>query len=292
MGRKESYLRAIRTAYPKVQAGSVTYNADGQNNDVLILDGTLIFRFPRYEHALQRLRAEVAILAGIRDAVPLAVPVPTFLHLDGASVGEAFMGYRMIPGEPLWRETLAAIRDDQVLDRLAWQLGTFLRALHAVPVETAIAVTLPVSNPYTEYADLYERIQHRLFPYMRPDARTWASTHFETFLGDPTNIAHTPVLRHGDFGTSNILFDATTQVVTGIIDFGSAGVGDPASDVAGLLSQYGEVFVLRLSRVYPGLDACWHRVVFYQGTFALQEALFGIENEDPAAFEHGLARYV
>jgi aminoglycoside 2''-phosphotransferase len=33
-------------------------------------------------------------------------------------------------------------------------------------------------------------------------------------------------------------------------------------------------------------------MVFYQGTFALQEALFGIENNDPQALASGLARYV
>jgi aminoglycoside 2''-phosphotransferase len=33
------------------------------------------------------------------------------------------------------------------------------------------------------------------------------------------------------------------------------------------------------------------RIAFYAGTFALQEALFGIEHDDPDAFAAGIARY-
>jgi len=33
------------------------------------------------------------------------------------------------------------------------------------------------------------------------------------------------------------------------------------------------------------------RLAFYAGTFALQEALFGIENGDRQAFENGIAAY-
>ena len=34
------------------------------------------------------------------------------------------------------------------------------------------------------------------------------------------------------------------------------------------------------------------RVAFYRGTFALQEALFGVENGDEEAFRAGIAPYM
>jgi aminoglycoside 2''-phosphotransferase len=127
---------------------------------------------------------------------------------------------------------------------------------------------------------------------MRPDARRWAGNHFETFLRDTGNFAYQPVLTHSDFGPSNILFDPQVQRVRGIIDFGSSGLGDPAYDFAGLLSGYGEIFVRRCIRTYPELELFLDRVRFYQGTFALLEALFGVENDDPQAFRRGMERYV
>ena len=131
-----------------------------------------------------------------------------------------------------------------------------------------------------------------LFETMRPDARAWAADHFEKFLHDERNFMYQPVLKHGDFGPSNILFDPASGCVRGILDFGSAGLGDPAYDFAGLLSSYGEGFVRRCARVYPELGGFLPRVRFYQGTFALYEALFGVEHGDEAAYRAGMARYV
>jgi aminoglycoside 2''-phosphotransferase len=127
---------------------------------------------------------------------------------------------------------------------------------------------------------------------MRPDARAWTVEHFETFLHEQHNFAYQPVLKHGDFGPSNILLDPQTQRIAGIIDFGSACLGDPAYDFAGLLSGYGESFVDRCRATYPEIPTFCGRIRFYQGTFALLEALFGIENDDPDAFRDGIASYV
>jgi len=41
----------------------------------------------------------------------------------------------------------------------------------------------------------------------------------------------------------------------------------------------------------PEMHAALDRVAFYRGTFALQEALFGIENNDTEAFHAGLEAY-
>jgi aminoglycoside 2''-phosphotransferase len=271
---------------------SVEFNDRGQNSDVLVVDGDLIFRFPKYVHVLEQLQTEAAILQGARPYLSLNIPVPEFLNLDGQPVGKAFMGYRRIPGEPLWRDTFRAISTTERRHALAAQLGGFLRELHAIPVDEAIACDLPLSDTYEECADIYRRMRGKLFDHMRPDAREWATRHFEAFLDEPANFDYQPVLKHSDFGPSNILFDPERQGVTGIIDFGSAGLGDPAYDFAGLLSGYGEAFVQQCSRVYPAVTSFLDRTRFYQGTFALLEALFGIENDDPRAFKAGMARYV
>jgi len=212
--------------------------------------------------------------------------------LEQKAVGEAFVGYRLIPGEPLWRETLRMIDNKEVVGRLAGQVAAFLKALHSVAVEEVLGSELPVHDTYQENADIYARIQEKLFGYMRPDARGWAAGHFEGFLNDVNNFKYEPVLKHGDFGPSNILFDKEKQRVTGVIDFGSSGMGDPAYDFAGLLSGYGEGFVEHCGEIYPEVEVYMGRIRFYQGTFALLEALFGVENGDEEAFKAGLEKYV
>jgi aminoglycoside 2''-phosphotransferase len=100
------------------------------------------------------------------------------------------------------------------------------------------------------------------------------------------------VLRHGDFGTGNLIYDPEARRMAGVIDFGGAGLGDAATDMAGLLSSYGETFLARCAAYYPAIEAASTRIRFYYGTFALQEALFGIENGDEQAFASGMATFV
>jgi aminoglycoside 2''-phosphotransferase len=286
----EGALRAITAACPDLAVFSAKPGG-GQNSDVLLLNGgSFVFRFPRYEHLLARMRLEAAILSALHGRLPLPVPRPRFVHLE-APVGEAFLGYRCLPGEPLERAVLRAAAGRGMVERLARQLGGFLQALHSVPYWEAIGAPLPGEETRAGTADFYARLREKVWPLMEPGARNRAAAHFESYLGQPANFAFAPVLRHGDFGASNILFDPGTGQVSGIIDFTGAAAGDPAYDVAGLLSCYGEEFVRSCARSYPAIDGFWQRARHYAGRFVLEEALFGVENGDEEALRAGLEGY-
>ncbi len=291
MSTLETCLQSFRLAYPDYPLESVEFNQQGQNNDVLVINAGLILRFPRYVQGIEDLKVETAILGGIRSYVSLEIPEPQFVHLQGQPPGQAFAGYPRIPGAPLWRETLHGIPDPAIVRRLAQQLGQFLKNLHSLPAAQVVPVALPLVDTWAAYHDRYSRMREKLFPYMRPEARQATESHFEAFLGDPASFAFQPVLKHGDFGPSNILYEAERQAVRGVIDFSGCALGDPAYDFAGLLSGYGEAFVSSCAAGYPDVESLLPRARFYQGTFALEEALFGIENNDPQAFENGMNRY-
>ena len=250
----------------------------------------MVFAASPRSRSRSRKAVETTILRSIHGYVNLEIPNLQFVHLEGQPPGVAFVGYPRIPGAPLWRQTLQAISDPAVVERLARQLGEFLKRLHSLPVER-IPVLLPMVDTWAAYDDLYGRIREKLFPYMRPAGQQRAEDHFEAFLGNASNFAFQPALKHGDFGPSNILYNSEAQAVCGIIDFGGCTLGDPAYDFAGLLNGYGEAFVRSCAAVYPAVDSLMRRAGFYQATFALTEALFGIENNDPQAFESGIKAY-
>jgi aminoglycoside 2''-phosphotransferase len=285
------YIQVIQQVYPDLAVTSAALLAHGQNNIVLQINETLIFRFPKYPEGIHILRRETALLKHIQACITLAIPCPTFTNLADQAVGRAFAGYPMIPGEPLSRKRLEAIEDPAVQACLAQQLGSFLTELHGVPITHELSSLVSRCDTLEEWKGVYQRIHSQLVPHMRPDAQAQVLEHFETFLSDPNLFAYTPILKHGDFGTSNILYDAKTHTISGVIDFSGAGLGDPAYDFAGLLSSYGPAFVRRLGDAYAGLDALWERIRFYQGTFALLEALFGFENGDSEAYKNGMAGY-
>jgi aminoglycoside 2''-phosphotransferase len=75
-----------------------------------------------------------------------------------------------------------------------------------------------------------------------------------------------------------------------VIDFDGACVGDPATDVAALMS-YSDDFTARFAEAYGCSDDLLARARLYRSTFALQEALFGAQHGDPEALAAGIAAY-
>lgn len=290
MDSLSAYISRIREVVPDLAIASARlHTTDGQFSDVVFINDTLVFRFPRFASVVTTLATETAALRALQGRLPLSIPEPLYAAVDDTP-GRAFMGYRLLPGAPLTREAFAAIPNGPACDHLAAHLANFLRTLHTL-APSSLAVPLPLQDTRDEWEDLFSRFQRHLFSHMRPDACEEVERRFAAFLGDDVNFAYPHVIRHGDFGTSNILHDPTSVTITGIIDWSSVGLGDAAVDIAALLASYGEPFIRRLAQHYAGLDALLPRAIFYLSTFALQEALAGAENGDPEAFARGIAKY-
>ncbi len=75
-----------------------------------------------------------------------------------------------------------------------------------------------------------------------------------------------------------------------MIDFGFAGLGDPASDLASI-SCSGEAFLRRILKTYPAVEGILERARFYRSTFALFEAFYGLRDGDWESFENGIAAF-
>ncbi|UOQ92113.1 phosphotransferase [Halobacillus shinanisalinarum] len=292
MNKETPYLDRIKQCYPGLHIYSAKMNEIGQNNDVLIVNDSLVFRFAKYREGTDHLELEMEILSGVYDYVSLPIPRPIYKNFTSKEPGQSFMGYEMIDGQPMWGTIISSSKSADQLQNIANQLAQFLHELHSIPVGEAVP-TLEKANvdPYKDISNLYGKIRNELFPYMRDEARWETSEHFETYLSDESHFNFTPCLIHGDFGASNILYSSNKNNITGVIDFGGSYVGDPAYDFAGILSSYGEEFLHRLTNKYPGIDQILKRMKFYKSTFALQEALFGIENNDVEAFKNGIKAY-
>jgi len=59
MPRLEDYLHSFRLVYPDHTLESVEFNHQGQNNDVLVVNGELVLRFPRYAQRIEELKVVV-----------------------------------------------------------------------------------------------------------------------------------------------------------------------------------------------------------------------------------------
>jgi aminoglycoside 2''-phosphotransferase len=279
MKNSNSYMQRIREICPDLSVRSAIFNAEGLYNDVVIINDELVFRFPKDESASNNLTREINILRLLKNNITVNVPAPFYESND-------CIAYRLIPGEALRRDLIMKLDEDS-MQSVANQLATFHKELHGAPVDRHRDLNIPIADALMEFegfVELYEQIEKKVFPYMLPHAREWARNHFDSFLIDERNFEYESKLIHGDLGPYHVMYDRQGNRVNGIIDFGAAGLGDPAIDFAILIQHYGESVLNRFYRVYPEIPTYLKRARFYAGTWELRWALIGIQSGDISWF--------
>ncbi len=236
------YENRIRALAPDADLTSARFNGEGLMNDVVFC-GERVFRFAKDERRARILQDELLILDRLQPRVPVSIPAPD-------RRGPDFMTYRLIAGQAL-RNDLPRTLSESAQQRLAEQLGRFLHALHTTPADGLPPTRAPVTH--AAQTQLRREAGQHLYPLLMLQQRDWATHLFDSMLGDPRNIEAEPRLIHGDLWSEHLLVDANAELC-GVLDFGMAGLGDPASDVAALLQNYGAAFVGRMQAVYPELQ--------------------------------------
>jgi aminoglycoside phosphotransferase (APT) family kinase protein len=269
------YIEKIHTFYPTLALEQLELNQDGMNNDAVVVNGTLVCRFAKTEWAREDLKAEVEVLQLIKRYVELPIPQPD--HVD-----EGFVSYPFIYGEPLSRNLLLRLAPP-TQEKVLVQLGQFLHQLHAIPGDALAAATIPASVAQRgdeDFLALYAQVQETLFPHLWRHQRTWVHEHFAPLVQGKLSLGTATGLVHGDLGCYHVLFDTEWQQLSGVIDFGTAGLGSPAIDLAALLDTHGETVVTRIANSYPGLASFMDEARFRAGVVWLQWALAGLKHND------------
>ncbi len=276
---EREHIQQIRQARPDLEITHAEFNDDGMQNDIVIVNESIIFRFPRFEWVIEDMEQEMSALSLIRERSN--IPVPSWEKYE-----QGFISYDIIKGVPLTRNELLQLnRKDQAA--IAEQLSLFLRNLHTIGKKRLSEKAIGPSITHQEYSDwlsLYDEIQQELFPYLSSFMQEQVELIFHPLLGDNTFMDCRDALIHGDLRAYHILYDPELRRISGIIDFGSAGTGDPAYDVSSIIHDYGEGFAALLSRHYPGIHELIDRARFWALTSELQWALAGVRTQDPSWF--------
>jgi aminoglycoside 2''-phosphotransferase len=178
-------LQRIQQLFSDLAIDAVEVDTVGQNSNILIINDDLIFRCPRYDEGKKRLAGEVELLKELQGRLPLPIPNPHY-------VAEDFDGYKMIRGEPLWRDSVTPQNRNQV----AKQLGEFLAVLHSVQLADLL-ISVPHADQHEWWVKFYRRVKIKLFQFMRPEVKESVRTHFEPVLDNFFDFK--PALRHGDY---------------------------------------------------------------------------------------------
>ena len=256
---------------PELDIQQLEINQEGLINDVLIVNRQLVFRFTKTDEFVQILEKEMRVLDFVRARVGVQVPTPIYQSAD-------CVVYPYLAGQPLLRDTILSSGESQQME-IAQQLGRFLYGLHTTNI-TEVGWQIPNTQaPVTreKWESLRQRVREKVYPLLLKHQVDWAENLFEGILGKPGSFDYTPVLIHGDLAPYHILFDEVQKKISGVIDFGVAGVGDGALDIGNLITSYGESFVRKMREGYPDLERYLPRARFYAQSIELEWVLLGIE---------------
>jgi aminoglycoside 2''-phosphotransferase len=279
MSELEFYGERIREICPELTIESVSLNQEGLLNDIVIVNDELVFRFAKRDFGFKDPKEEADLLRLLRKYITLPIPAPFYESHE-------MLAYRLIPGETLRRDMLMRLAEDDQ-QAIADQLAQFFKELHGIPVHESSEFKIPMADALMKYegwVNVYQRIRDKVFPLLQRHQRDWAGEHFEFYLADKSNFEYELKMVDTDIPPYHIMFDRQKKRINGIIDFGCAGLGDPAIDLGVVINTYGESFLSRFYKVYPEAETYLRRARFYAGAIELRWVLQGVERKDPMWF--------
>lgn len=243
----ELALELVRGQFPRL-GRTIEPFGSGWDNVAYLVDGELVFRFPRREFAVPFLGREVAALPRLAPRLPLPIPVPLWAGEATERFPWPFAGYRLIRGRTLDAAELSA--DDR--RAAAPALAAFLKALHAIPLD---GLQLPPDElARTDFARRLPLLTERMEALERAgritDHPRWIDLFGDGICEPPPALA--PV--HGDLYERHVLVNDGNRVC-GVIDWGDVHAGDPALDLTVLYRFFPAAERDEFLRVYGPIDA-------------------------------------
>lgn len=270
MGRRPRTLR-------RVEGGWASYTFE--------VDGRFIARFPRNQSVARCTQTELDLLPRIGPLVDFAMPE---VRWRGRRAGFPFFVYEAIPGRAL------TARDVDAHPGLADALASALHQLHGVELSVAAACglagssTSPLGDPVDawrhRYASLRAAAEQRVAPLLHAATAPLLEAAWNAF--EPL-LAFTPAVVHADLGTEHVL--VSDGRFSGVIDWETACVGDPAIDFVGFHIALGPEWTGGLLDRYGSADpALRSRIPHYVWIGAVHAVLYGLEADRPEIVGEGV----
>jgi aminoglycoside phosphotransferase (APT) family kinase protein len=275
----------IRSQFPSVDSSSIEPMGFGYDNTAFLVGGRYVFRFPRRTIAAGLIEREIAVLPSIAPMLPAAIPIPVFAGVATDSYPWPFAGYERIAGIPA---SALELTDQQRL-ALAPAIGRFLRALHAVEPSGSVRDALPGDligrlDPVRCLPLATERLAELELAGIVSDVEPF----IEVLARNPPGVCERHTLVHGDLYARHVLLDDGMQL-SGVIDWGDVHFGDPALDLAVVLTTLPHGARDSFEEFYgPVAQPVWNRARYRAIYHAVMVTEYGYTTGDAEMLRIGL----
>jgi aminoglycoside phosphotransferase (APT) family kinase protein len=277
--------RLLEEQFPDLASLPIALLGSGWDNTVYTVGGEWVFRFPRREVVLPGFRLEIEFLPRLAPLLPVPIPVPERIGERSDAFPWPFFGARMLPGVELCEVP------EIPRERLAVELGRFLRTLHGAELREAIGAGLPEN--WTRRADMEVRVPYVLDKLVELDELWHAPPHVRPLIEIAQSLPppEPKAVCHGDLHFRHVLIE--NGRMSGVIDWIDLCRGEPALDLQlvwsvlsaeardAFFASYGDVDDETLLRA--------HVVAFHLGAALLdyghQEGMPWLEREARASLD-------
>jgi len=217
--------RLVRGQFPELAGRAVTrFSSTGTVNAIYRVGDDLYVRLPLLKEWSESLEREIEWLPRLAPLLPLRVPEPVGRGEPGEGFPFPWAVYRWIEGRPYEPD-----RDDEV--RAAQDLARFVLALREIDAAGAPPTGRAPLRQLEGTREALEAAQQEIDTPAALEA-------WERALDAPPWDGE-PVWIHNDLLPPNLLVGDEDGHLTAVLDFGTAGVGDPAADVVPAWSVFG-----------------------------------------------------
>lgn len=197
-------------------------NSGGTDNAIYRLGDDLSVRLPRIESAIEQIDKEHTWLPRLAPHLPLAIPVPLVKGAPGEGYPFPWAVNRWLPGENAINAPLA----DPM--QAASDMANFLTALRQIDTTGGPLAGEHNFGRGTPLAERHAFVRESIIALEDMIDTGAATAAWEVALHAPV-WSEPPVWVHGDLLPGNLL--VTAGRLSGVIDFGGLGLGDPACDL-------------------------------------------------------------
>ena len=257
--QEEKMLQTIRTHFPTLSWELYEVFNNWWDNQVIMLDKKLIFRFPRNEYVKNIHQKEEKLLRLASQYIELDIPNYTLLTNDHSCVW-----YQAIEWIPMTVEIYQKL-PNEIKQHIQTQVADFLTQLHSIPLNELEHIGYSYQKWGTEYFknDFLNTCRHFF-----TDKEIDIVLDYIKELED-LNWEH-KVITHCDIQNKNIFIDTEFTHITWIIDFSDAKIADPALDF-GRLFEYWVDFMNGIYENYRWMrdENFLNRALFYNKRLAI-----------------------
>ena len=183
--------------------------------------GRLLIRLPRMKTAETQATTELAALTALSGGIRARLPFAVHSFMGQAAIsGTRAIVYDFLPGAAVELSSITAG------DGLAASIGRAMAAIHSLPTGFVADAGLAVVRPLDALAVASTVMEHAEATGLVPAALV---DRWENASEDPALWQFAPTVINGAMGADSVLHEG--DKVTGVVNWYSLGVGDPARDL-------------------------------------------------------------